>query len=120
MASRSQLRAKIRQKYLTQIRDFFESQGEEVLLTKSNQLAIPTCDDENNEETLTITFAVPLGSKADNEPFDPYTAAEVYAQNTENKRVEAEKRAKAKAEKIKRDKEYREKQKANKEKRKGA
>ena len=98
----------IRKKYLDMLTAFLTEQGEEVLRTKSNEIAIPTLDKEGNDEWCTITIKVPTGSRDDGEAYDGYGMAEEYA----NKLVaKAEKAAKAKADKerkIARDKAQRE------------
>jgi activator of HSP90 ATPase len=103
-----QLHEGIRNKFLTALTEFLKEQGEDVLRTKSNEIAIPTLDAEGNDEWCTITVKVPTGSRDDGEAYDGYGMAEEYA----NKLVaKAEKTAKAKAEKerkIARDKAQRE------------
>jgi hypothetical protein len=107
--SKKSLRENIKAKYTQTLIDFFQSQDEEVLRIKSNEICFPVVDEEGNEEFVKITIAVPTGSREDNEPFDGYSKAEEYEINQRLKAEKAEKAAKKKAEKIKRDKEYREK-----------
>ena len=76
-------------KYLTE-------SGEEILRTKSNEIAIPTLDEDNNDEWCVITFKVPTGSRDDGEAYDGYGMADEYTAKEADK---AEKAAKAKAEK---------------------
>jgi regulator of protease activity HflC (stomatin/prohibitin superfamily) len=83
-------------------------QGEEVLQTKSNEIAIPTLDEDGNDEWCVITFKVPTGSRDDGEAYDGYGMADEYTAKEADK---AEKAAKLKAEKekkIARDKAQRE------------
>lgn len=98
----------IRNKFMKMVADWLAEQGEEVLRTKSNEIAIPTVDEDNNDEWCVITFKVPTGSRDDGEAYDGYGMAEQY---TEHEAEKAEKAAKAKAEKerkIARDKAQRE------------
>jgi flagellar biosynthesis/type III secretory pathway protein FliH len=98
----------IRNKFMQMVADWLVEQGEEVLRTKSNEIAIPTVDEDNNDEWCVITFKVPTGSRDDGEAYDGYTMAEQY---TEHEAEKAEKAEKAKAEKerkIARDKAQRE------------
>lgn len=86
----------IRQKFMTATIEWLVAQGEEVLRTKSNEIAIPTLDEEGNDEWCVITFKVPTGSREDGEAYDGYGMAEQFAEKEAEK---AEKAAKAKAEK---------------------
>lgn len=106
--NKKQLHEGIRNRFMQAVTDFLLEQGDEVLRTKSNEIAIPTLDEENNDEWCVITFKVPTGSRDDGEAYDGYGMAEEYtAKETEK----AEKAAIAKAkkeEKIARDKAQRE------------
>ena len=99
----------IRNKFMETIVGYLEKElGEEVLRVKSNEIAIPTLDEDGNDEWCVITFKVPTGSRDDGEAYDGYGMAEQY---TEHEAEKAEKAAKAKAEKerkIARDKAQRE------------
>ena len=93
---------------MTKVVDWLVEQGEEVLRTKSNEIAIPTLDEEGNDEWCVITFKVPTGSRDDGEAYDGYGMAQQFAEAQAEK---AEKLAKAQAEKerkIARDKAHRE------------
>ena len=106
--SKKQLHEGIRNRFMKAVTDWLVEQGEEVLQTKSNEIAIPTVDEENNDEWCVITFKVPTGSRDDGEAYDGYGMAEEYIAKEADK---AEKAAKAKAEKekkIARDKAQRE------------
>lgn len=48
--TKKQLHEALRNKYLALITEFLTAQGEEVLRTKSNEIAIPTLDEESNDE----------------------------------------------------------------------
>lgn len=89
----------IRNKFMKAVVDWLEQeQGEEVLRVKSNEIAIPTLDEDGNDEWCVITFKVPTGSREDGEAYDGYGMAEQY---TEHEAEKAEKAAKAKADKEK-------------------
>lgn len=106
--SKKVLHEGIRNKFMKAVVDWLVEQGEEVLQTKSNEIAIPTLDEDGNEEWCVITFKVPTGSRDDGEAYDGYGMAEEY---TAHETEKAEKAAKAKAEKekkIARDKAQRE------------
>lgn len=112
--SPAQLREEIRTGYMEKIISMLTEQGEEVLRTGSQQIAIPCVDADNNDEFLVITFSVPTGSR-DGDPYDGYSMAQEYDMKTKEK---AERQVKAKAEKeakIARDKAQREAKKKAKE-----
>jgi hypothetical protein len=96
--SKKQLHEGIRNKFMRAVMDLLVERGEEVLQTKSNEIAIPTLDEDNNDEWCVITFKVPTGSRDDDEAYDGYGMADEYATKEADK---AEKAAKAKAEKEK-------------------
>lgn len=99
----------IRNHFLENITEYLTAQkGEEVLKVKSNQIAIPTLDEEGNDEWCVITFTVPTGSREDNEGFDGYGMAQQYAEATAEKERKAEEAKAEKARKIARDKAQRE------------
>lgn len=105
--SKKALHDQLRAKYMAKVKEFLEKEGEEVLVTGSNEYALPCVDSEGNDEFLVLTFKVPTGSR-DGEAYDGYSMAEDFAMKTADK---AEKAAKAKAEKaakIARDKAQRE------------
>ena len=106
--SKKQLHEEIRQRFLKLITEYLTNEGEEVLRQKSNEIAIPTLDENGDEETLLITFKVPTGSRDDGEAYDPYAVAEQYAENVEAKAIKAKAEAEKKARKIARDKAQRE------------
>lgn len=107
--TKKQLHEGIRNKFMNAIVEYLEKElGEEVLQTKSNEIAIPTLDEDGNDEWCVITFKVPTGSRDDGEAYDGYGMANEYTAKEADK---AEKAAKAKAEKekkIARDKAQRE------------
>ena len=106
--SRKQLHEALRNKFLTHFAELLTNEGEEVLRTKSNEIAIPTLDEEGNEEFVVITFKVPTGSRDDGEAYDGYGVAEQYAESVVAKEEKAKAEAEKKARKIARDKAQRE------------
>ena len=107
--SRKAERELIRKQYLELISAFLVEHGEEVLLVKSNELALPVVGCEGNEDYLVLNFKVPTGANKGLEPYNGHELAEDYA----HKLAEDERKAKAKAEekarKIARDEEIRRK-----------
>ena len=79
--TKKQLHEGIRAKFIGMFKEYLESLGEEVLRVKSNEIAVPTLDEEGNEEFIVITFKVPTGSRDDGEAYDGYGIAEQYAEN---------------------------------------
>ena len=106
--SKKQLHEGIRQKFMALAREHLESLGEEVLKVKSNEFAIPTLDEEGNEEFVVITFKVPTGSRDDGEAYDGYGVAQQYAESVADKAEKAKAEAEKKAKKIAKDKAQRE------------
>ena len=106
--SRKQLHEALRNKFLTHFAKLLDKEGEEVLRTKSNEISIPTLDEEGNEEFVVITFKVPTGSRDDGEAYDGYSVAQQYAKDTEAKQEKAKVEAEKKAKKIAKDKAQRE------------
>lgn len=105
--SKRQLHEALRADYMNAIRAFLEGNGEEVLITNSNEFALPCVDEEGNDEFIVLTFKVPTGSR-DGEPYDGYGEAEAYAVKTAEKAEKAKAAAEAKAKKIAKDKAERE------------
>ena len=107
--SRKAERELIRKEYLEKVSQFLVSTDDEVLLVKSNEIAIPVVGCEGNEDFLVITFKVPTGANKGLEPYDGYALAEDYIHNLKEKEDKAKARAEEKARKIKRDEEIRRK-----------
>lgn len=105
--SRKVEREIIRTNYLNLIADFLHTQDDEVLLVKSNEIAIPVVGCEGNEDFLVITFKVPTGANKGTEPYDGYSEAESYEMKQREKMEKAKAKADAKAKKIARDAEIR-------------
>ena len=106
--SKKQLHEAIRAKWMAMVVEWLEAQGEEVLRVKSNEIAMPTLDEDGNEEFLVMTFKVPTGSRDDGEAYDGYGMAEQYAESVATKAEKAKVEAEKKAKKIAADKARRE------------
>jgi hypothetical protein len=106
--TKKELHEGIRNKYLALITEYLASADEEVLRVKSNEIAVPTLDEEGNEEFIVITFKVPTGSRDDGEAYDGYGMAEQYAESVVAKQEKAKAEAEKKARKIAKDKAMRE------------
>lgn len=100
--SKKTLHEELRTKFMTMVATLMEQNGEEVLHTASNEIAIPCVDSEGNDEYLVITFKVPTGSR-DGDAYDGYSMAEEYAMKCKANAEKAEKAKKEKAAKIARD-----------------
>lgn len=106
--TKKQLHEGIRNSFMEKVVALLTEQGEEVLRTKSNEIAIPTLDEDGNDEWCVITFKVPTGSREDGEAYDGYSLAEDYTAHEADKAAKAAE-AKAKKEaKIAKDKAQRE------------
>lgn len=106
--TKKQLHESIRNKFLTLITEHLTEIGEEVLRVKSNEIAIPTLDENGDEEFIVLTFKVPTGSRDDGEAYDGYGLAEIYAESVATKAEKAKADAEKKAKKIAKDKAMRE------------
>ena len=107
--SRKAERELIRKAFLEKVSQFLAESGEEVLIVKSNEIAIPVVGCEGNEDFLVINFKVPTGANKGTEPYDGYALAEDYVHNLAEKERKAEERKAEKARKIARDAELRRK-----------
>ena len=101
----------LRAKYLEKIGQYLYDLGEEVLQVKSNEIAIPVVDANDEEKFIVITVKVPTGANKGLEAYDGYAMAEDYTHQLAEKERKAEERKAKKAEKIKRDEEIRRKRK---------
>ena len=97
----------LRAKYIERVSEFLADAGEEVLITGSNEIALPCVDSEGNDEFIVITFKVPTGSR-DGDAYDGYSMAEDFKMKTAEKAEKAKIAAEKKAKKIARDKKMRE------------
>lgn len=105
--SRTILDNAIREKYIATVKDFLEKSGEEVLITGSNEIALPCVDDEGNEKFIVLTFKVPTGTRG-GEAYNGYDEASDYAAHIKVKEEKAKAAAEKKARKIEADKKARE------------
>lgn len=117
--SRRQKNEEIRARYLKLVSDLLAEKGDEILRVKSNEIAIPTTDMDDEEQFLVLTFKVPTGANKGLEPYDGYAEAENYAHALKEKEIKAQKVAEQKAKKAKRDAEIRRKRAEIAEKNKG-
>ena len=102
--TRKQLDEEIKVRFLEGVKEHLENCGEEVLMVKSNEIALPVVDSEGEERWLVLTFKVPIGERETGEPYDGYSMAEAYKMNLAKKAAkQAEKDAKAAKDKAKRE-----------------
>lgn len=101
----------LRAKYVEKIGQILYDFGEEVLQVKSNELAIPVVDCNDEEKFVVLTIKVPTGANKGLEVYDGYELAKDYIHNLEEKERKKKEREQAKAMKIARDKEIRRKRK---------
>ena len=106
--SKKQLHEEIRNRFLKMFTEILTEQGDEVLRVKSNEIAIPTLDENGDEEFIVITFKVPTGSRDDGEAYDGYGMATQFAEQSQAKAEKAKAEAEKKARKIAKDKAQRE------------
>ena len=104
--NKKSLHEEIRKRYMETVKAFLTEKGEEVLLTASNEFALPCLDSEGNDEFIVLTFKVPTGSR-DGEAYDGYAMAQDFEMKSQAKAEKAKKAAEAKAKKIARDAEMR-------------
>lgn len=97
----------IREKYIGMVKDFLSGAGEEVLITGSNEIALPCVDAEGNEKFIVLTFKVPTGTRG-GESYNGYYEANDYAVHLALKEQKAKAAAEKKARKIEADKKARE------------
>ena len=107
--TRKQLDEKLKLSILEKVSTFLENDGEEVLRTKSNIIALPTVDEEGNDTYVTITFSVPTGTRQ-GDAYNGHEEAINYAHDINEKaKKKAAKDAKAAADKAKREAKAKEK-----------
>lgn len=97
--SKKSLHESLRKSYMDKITAFLADQGEEVLITGSNEIALPCVDSEGNDEFIVLTFKVPTGSR-DGDPYDGYSIAEDFKMKSDEKAEKAKIAAEKKAKKI--------------------
>lgn len=103
------LNDKIRSAFISSVTEFLKANDNEVLVTNSNEIAIPVVDEVGDEKFIVLTFKVPTGSR-EGDPYDAYSLASTYEMKCKEKAEKAEKAKLAKEKKIARDKAYREAQ----------
>ena len=89
----------IREGYIEKVKAFLEGEGEEVLITGSNEIALPCVDAEGNEKFVVLTFKVPTGTRG-GEAYNGYDEASDYAAHVKAKEEKAKVAAEKKARKI--------------------
>lgn len=109
-SSNKVLNDKLREKFLSVLSEVLEKNGEEVLRTGSNEIALPCVDGDGNDKFIVITVKVPTGSR-DGDAYDGYSMAEDYSIKCKNKTETAAKKAAEKEKKIARDEKRRAKEK---------
>lgn len=103
--------------FIKDLMEFIESQGNEAIRIKNNEVAFPIVYENGDEAFMKIAVSIPSGSR-DGDIFDAYSLAEEYKINEKKKKEIAERKAEEKAKKIKRDEKQRAQNKLIKEKRK--
>ena len=105
--SKKSLHDALRAKYIERVSKFLADAGEEVLVTGSNEIALPCVDSEGNDEFIVLTFKIPTGSR-DGDAYDGYSMAEDFKIKSAEKAEKAKIAAEKKAKKIAQDKKMRE------------
>ena len=104
--SRKVEREMLREGYLNALIHYL-SKEDEVLRVKSNEIAIPAVDANEEEKFVVITVKVPTGADKGREPYDGYAEAEDYAHKLAEKKIKAEKKRAEKERKIAHDEKLR-------------
>ena len=89
----------LRSKYVDVIKACLANLEEEVLVTGSNEIALPVVDSEGNDNWVVITVKVPTGSR-DGEKYDGYSMQQDFLLKQENKKLKEKIAAEKKAKKI--------------------
>ena len=105
--SKKSLHDALRAKYIERVSKSLADAGEEVLVTGSNEIALPCVDSEGNDEFIVLTFKVPTGSR-DGDAYDGYSMAEDFKMKSAEKAEKAKIAAEKKAKKIAQDEKMRE------------
>ena len=111
MARNKKVDEAIRKQYIGMVSDFLKANGEDVLITASNEISMPWADEAGNEGYITLVFKVPTGERGGGE-YNGHEVAKDYAFTKAKKEEEAKAKAEAKAKKIAKDKAAREAKKA--------
>ena len=86
----------VRNSYISLVSELLTNHGDEVLVTGSQELAIPIVNSEGDEGYMVLTFKIPKGSR-DGDPYDGHAEAESYALHVAEKAAKIAKDAKARA-----------------------
>jgi hypothetical protein len=105
--TRKQLDEKLKLNILEKVSTFLENDGEEVLRTKSNIIALPAVDEEGNDTYVTITFSVPTGTRQ-GDAYNGHEEAINYAHDVNEKAKKKAAKAEEDAKKAAKDKAKRE------------
>ena len=108
----------LRADYVQRVIEMMTNAGEEVLITKSNEIALPVVDADGEDNWIVISIKVPAGTR-DGDVYDGYGEAEAYTMKLKQKAEKAAIDAEKKAKKIARDQAMRAQKAALKEKREG-
>lgn len=108
----------LRTEWVNKIYAMLVDAGEDTMLAKSNEIAIPCVDGEGEDSWITITIKVPSGSR-DGDAYDGYAMAQEYNMKLAEKAEKAKADAEKKARKIARDEEMRRQKAEQKAKREG-
>lgn len=100
--SKKSLHDSLRADFMRRVRDCLAKDGDEILVTGTNEFAVPCVDAEGNEEFLVLTFKIPTGSR-DGDPYDGYAVAEDFRMKQAERAEKAKAAAEAKAKKVERD-----------------
>lgn len=92
----------VRNSYISLVSELLTNHGDEVLVTGSQELAIPIVNSEGDEGYMVLTFKIPKGSR-DGDPYDGHAEAESYALHVAEKAAKAKEAAEKKAAKIAKD-----------------
>ena len=104
----------LRNSYLEKLTNFLRSNNEEVLITGTNEFALPCVDSEGNDEFIVVTVKVPTGSR-DGDTFDGYDMARDWEMTQKEKAEKKAEKEKEKEKKKERDEKARNAKKAKKE-----
>ena len=85
------LNEEIKSRYLSNLIEHLDLCGEEVLRVASNEIALPTVDEDGNEKFVVITVKVPTGSR-DGDAYDGYAMRDDYDLKQIEKTEKAKKR----------------------------
>lgn len=96
----------LREGYLNAL-TYYLAKDDEVLRVKSNEIAIPVVDANEEEKFVVITVKVPTGADKGREKYDGYAEAEDYTHKLREKEIKAKKKAEEKEKKIAHDKKIR-------------